>query len=1119
VKCPRCREENAPGTKFCGACGAGLAAPCASCGAQNPAGQKFCGECGSALGAVAPAPAKFGSAQSYTPRHLAEKILTSRSALEGERKQVTVLFADMKSSLELLVDRDPEEARMLLDPVLERMMDAVHRYEGTVNQVMGDGIMAIFGAPVSHEDHAVRACYAALRMQDTIARLSAEMRRTQGVPVQIRIGVNSGEVVVRSIGNDLHMDYTAVGQTTHLAARVEQLATPGSILITADCLRLAEGFFETRPLGPVAVKGLPAPVEVHEVVAAAPVRSRLQAAAARGLTPFVGRRLEMEGLHEALHRTAAGKGQVVAVVGEAGVGKSRLLHEFIHSPHTRGWLVVESSSISYGHATPYLPLIDFLKSYFKIAERDDTRAIREKVTGKVVLLDQALQEAIPPVLELLGALPEDHPFRTLEPLQRQQHTARAITHLMLVESRIQPLIVVFEDLHWNDTLTLGLLRAVVSSIREARVLLLVSYRPEHHDEWKEQPHYRQLLINPLGQESLEQLLQVLVGVDAQLASVNRFLIERTGGNPFFVEEIVRTLVETEVFVGVRGQYRLAKPFSSVQVPATVHAVLSSRIDRLGPEEKRLLQEAAVVGKDVPFALLQTIAGMPEQQLRTHLAGLQAAEYLYESRLFPDLEYTFKHALTHEVAYSGLLHERRREIHARIVDAIEALYADRLGDQVERLADHAFRGELWAKALPYLRKAGTKAVERPASREALALFEQALGVLKHLPENREMLEQAVDLRFDIRNALQPLGDLGRIIEYLREAEGLAKRLDDQSRLGWVASYLTEHYRMLGNPDDAAAAGERALAIAQRLDNFALRIVTNMPMGLLYHALGDYRRAIECFQWNVRHLEGGLERERFGLFGLPAVHSRAFLAWCHAELGNFPEGAEIGEEGIRLADAADHPFSRVYAYLGTGVLYLRKGELMRAIPAFERALALGETANIPVGFAYGASYLGYALALAGNVGEGLPLLQKTAEQAIAMKFVARHSLRLTYLGETYLLAGQVSEAAAAAREALALARKHKERGHEAYALRLQGELAEQREDQAQAGTHYRSALDLAQELGMRPLQAQCHFDLARMLASAGESRSASTHREAAAALSGAMEMRLWGRLAKDEQAPVK
>jgi class 3 adenylate cyclase/tetratricopeptide (TPR) repeat protein len=1095
-----------------------LAVACSACGAQNPVGQKFCGECGTPLGS-APGTAKFASAQTYTPRHLAEKILTSRGALKGERKQVTVLFADMKSSLELLVDRDPEEARMLLDPVLERMMEAVHRYEGTVNQVMGDGIMAIFGAPVAHEDHAVRACYAALKMQDTMAQLSAEMRRVRGVSIQIRIGLNSGEVVVRSIGNDLHMDYTAVGQTTHLAARVEQLATPGSILVTADCLRLAEGYVETKALGPVAVKGLQASVDVYEVIAAAPVRSRLQAAAARGLTPFVGRRIEMEELHQALRRSAAGKGQVLAVVGEAGVGKSRLLHEFIHSPHTRGWLVVESSSISYGHATPYLPLIDFLKSYFKVAERDDTRTVREKVTGKIVLLDQSLQDSIPPVLELLDALPEDHPFRLLEPLQRQQHTARAITHLMLIESRIQPVMMVFEDLHWNDTLTLGLLRAVISSIRESRVLLLVSYRPEHQDEWKDQPHYRRLLLNPLGQESLEQLLQVLLGDDPQLASLKKFLIERTGGNPFFVEEIVRTLVETDVFAGSRGRYRLAKPFSSVQVPATVHAVLSARIDRLGAEQKRLLQEAAVVGKDVPFALLQAIAGIPEQALRTRLAELRAAEYLYESRLFPDLEYTFKHALTHEVAYSGLLHERRREIHARIVEAVETLYADRLAEQTERLADHALRGELWAKALPYLRKAGAKAVERPANREAFALFEQALGVLKHLPESREMLEQAIDLRFDIRNALQPLGDLARIIEYLREAEELAKRLDDQSRLGWVASYLAEHYRMLGSTDAAAAAGERALAIARRRDDFPLQVVTNMPMGLLYHALGNYRRAIEFFQWNVAHLHGGLERERFGLFGLPAVHSRAFLAWCHAELGNFSEGAAVGEEGVRIADAANHPFSQVYAYLGTGVLYLRKGDLTRAISALERALAIGERASIPVGFAYGASYLGYALALTGNVAEGLSLLERTAEQAIEMKFVARHALRLAYLGETYLLAGRSADAAAAATQALALARTHKERGHEAYALRLHGELAEHEEKPAQAEAHYCAAVSIAEDLRMRPLQAQCHAGLARILHATGEERSAATHREAAASLFRTMEMRIWSRPMKGEQVPLK
>jgi class 3 adenylate cyclase len=401
-----------------------------------------------ASSALAETPAR--APLTYTPPYLAEKILTSRSALEGERKQVTVLFADLKGSMELLADRDPEEARQLLDPVLERLMAAVHRYEGTVNQVLGDGIMALFGAPVAHEDHAIRACYAALHMHEAIGRYAEELRRQQGLDVQIRVGLNAGEVVVRAIGNDLHMDYTAVGQTTHLAARMEQLARPGTALLTADTLRLVEGYVEVKPLGPVPVKGLLEPVEVYELLRAGPVRSRLQAAVARGLTRFVGRDTELEHLRQALARAGAGHGQVVAGVGEAGVGKSRLLYEFTQSHHIHGWLLLASHAVSYGKATAYLPVLDLLKGYFQIESHDDARRIREKVMGKLLTLDRALEPTLPAFLALLEVPVDDQQWQAFDPPQRRQRTLEALKRLLLRESQEQPLLLVCEDLHWID---------------------------------------------------------------------------------------------------------------------------------------------------------------------------------------------------------------------------------------------------------------------------------------------------------------------------------------------------------------------------------------------------------------------------------------------------------------------------------------------------------------------------------------------------------------------------------------------------------------------------------------------------------------------------------------------
>jgi len=736
------------------------------------------------------------SPQTYTPAHLAEKILTSKAALEGERKQVTVLFADLKGSMELLADRDPEEARQLLDPVLEHMMDAVHRYEGTVNQVMGDGIMALFGAPIAHEDHAVRACYAALGMQTAIRRYSEDLRRTQGLEVQIRIGLNSGVVVVRAIGNDLHMDYTAVGQTTHLAARMEQLALPGTIRLPVETWRLAEGFIEVKALGPVPVKGLAEPVAIFELVGATAVRRRLQATAARGLTRFVGRQTEVDVLHQALARAGVGHGQIVAMVGEPGVGKSRLVFEFVHSPDLREWCVLESASVSYGKATPYFPVIDVLKRYSHVEEHDDTRTIRAKVTGQVLTLDPALQDTVPALLSLLDALPEDSPFLTLDPPQRRPRTLDALKRVLLRERQEQPLLLVFEDLHWIDAETQALLNSLVESLPTSRLLLLANYRPAYQHGWGRKTSYTQLRLDPLPPASADAFLQALLGDDPRLKPLTDLLIARTEGNPFFLEESVRTLAETGVLVGEREAYGLGHALSGIQVPATVQAVLAARIDRLPAEEKRLLQTAAVLGTEVPWPLLHAIADVPEAGLQRHLTALQSAEFLYQTRLFPEHEYTFKHALTHEVAYSSLLLERRRVLHARIVEALEHLYADRLAEQVERLAHHALRGEVWDKTLAYCRQAGEKALGRSAYHTAVGYFEQALSAIPHLRETRATREQSIDLRLALRMALTPSGDFGRTLASLREAESLAVVLDDQRRLGQLSLIAVSPFLLYG-----------------------------------------------------------------------------------------------------------------------------------------------------------------------------------------------------------------------------------------------------------------------------------------------------------------------------------
>jgi tetratricopeptide (TPR) repeat protein len=652
---------------------------------------------------------------------------------------------------------------------------------------------------------------------------------------------------------------------------------------------------------------------------------------------------------------------------------------------------------------------------------------------------------------------------------------------------------VFEDLHWIDSESQALLDSLVEALPSARILLLLSYRPEYRHAWASKTYYTQLRIDPLGPASAEEFLEALLGSDASLRELKRLLISRTEGNPFFLEESVRALVETRGLAGERPAYRLARPLEAIQVPATVQAVLASRIDRLPPEEKGLLQTAAVIGNDVPFAVVSAIASQPEPDLRRKLGHLQAAEFLYENSLFPEPVYTFKHALTHEVAYQSLLHERRRALHADIVRAIEQLYHDRLTEWVERLAHHAIRGEMWEKAVGYSRQAGAKAFLRSAYREAATCLDQALGALRHVPETRETLEQAIDLRFELRNSLLPLGEHARYAAHLQEAERLASRLGDQPRLGWLAAYMTAYLYLMGDQDRALEWGARALTIAEGLGDRGLQVPTNTWVGQVHYYRGDYRRAAAFFERNVTELGGPLAYERFGLPQLPSVHSRTCLVWCLAELGEFAEGIRRGEEGLRIAQTVEHPLTLAIACSGLGTLYLRQGRLADATSMLERALELSRAWDVPLWFPRIASALGVTYALAGRAGDGLPLMEQAVEQATRMRLMGGHAMLLTYLGEGYLQAGRPEEALATGRRALALAQDHKEAGHAAWALRLLEEIALRRDppDADAAEEHGRRGLTLADALEMSPLIARIQLGLGRARARAGKPAAAREH----------------------------
>ena len=1115
MRCTACGSDNPAQARFCHACGAPFALWCVGCGTQLSPTAKFCSECGRAVASgafVVPSPTRrFGSPSDYTPKYLADQILTSRTALEGERKQVTVLFADLQGSMQLMAERDPEEARRILDPILELMMEAVHWYEGTVNQVMGDGIMALFGAPLAQEDHALRGCYAALRMQEAVRRDARER-----VAVNVRIGLNSGEVVVRTIGSDLRMDYSAIGQTTHIAGRMEQLAAPGTTLMAQATAALVEGYVRVRSLGRREIKGLVNPLELFELLGAEGVRSRLKARGER-LTKFVGRAEELDRLAATLEPVRGGHGQVVAVVSEAGVGKSRLYAEFLRSPHTRDCLLLETGCVSYRKAS-YLPVVELLRAYFQVAENDAPFKIREKVVGKLASRDAPLDAFVPPCLWMLDVPVDDARWDRLDPEQRRRRAMEAVQRLLLHESRVQPVIIVFEDLHWIDAESQAFLDSLVVSLPAARLLLLVNYRPEYQHDWAGRSYYRLLRIDGLSRETADELTEALLGPDPSLAPLKRLLVARTEGNPFFIEEIVRTLREMNALEGPRGAHRLAGAVGELRVPATVQAVLAARIDRLPDELKRLLQHAAVIGLDVPFTVLREVSDLDSAQLRGALARLQSDEFLYETRLFPDLEYTFRHALTHDVAYGSVVTDRRRTLHARIAEAIERLQAGRLAEVVESLAHHWSRAEVWSKAVGYLRQAGERAVGMSATREAAEWFTQALDALDRMPMDFDTLRLAVDIRLDLRAALYAVGEFEPMVARLREADELAGKLDDPRRIAWISIYMGEHWRQTGEFARAIASIERALGVGETVGDPAVRLAAHQYLGLACYAVGDYRRAATLMR-TVAQLpldDPGAAQFRPTQAGSPAGFRAVSLGWlarCLADLGDFDEGRAHGHEAVRIGERIDHPYSLASACWGLGYLHVAEGDFGAAELVLQRALKTARDASVMRLLPQVMRELGLAYARLGRPGEGIPVLEDALRIVEAIGLVVGYSSTLSHLGEAYVIAGRVNEAAAVVDRAYAIAHEHGQQADKAAALRLLGAIAFRRGDRSDARRHYGASIALAESLGMRPFAARGRLDLGTVLRLDGEPAARPTLEEARAAF-GELGMSFWRDAAQAE-----
>jgi predicted ATPase/class 3 adenylate cyclase len=1027
---------------------------------------------------------QWSSPESYTPRHLAERILMSRAALEGERKQLTVLFADLKGSMELVADRDPEEARRILDPVLELLMDAVHRYDGTVNQVMGDGIMALFGAPIAHEDHAVRACHAALRMQTTVREHAAAIAREhRGATVQIRIGVNSGEVVVRAIGSDLRMDYTAVGQTTHLGARMEQLANPGTILITGETARLAEGHIQATPIGPVVVRGLPAPVEVYQLIEVTATPPRLHAAATRGMSRFVGRAAEIAQLQRSLSRAASGHGQVVAVVGEPGVGKSRLIHEFIHSATLDGWKVLEGHAVSYGRTTSYLPIVHLLKGRFAISERDGPREIREKVTAHITALEPALEAILPALFALLDAPDDDPRWQQLDPAERRHRTLEALEALVVRESQDQPLVLLFEDLHWIDRETQAFLDRVLRRLPETRILLLVSYRPEYAHDWGERSDYTQLRVDLFSPESVSALLGELLGSDRSLDPLKQVLTEKTGGNPLFLEESARTLVETGAVTGERRGYRLVRPVESIQVPATVQAILAARIDRLAPEDKHVLQAASVVGTTVPYPLLEAASDETAETLRYRLSRLQAAEFLYESGVSLDQAYAFKHTLTHDVAYASLLHERRRTLHARIVDALESLGAERSAAQLDRLVHHSLRAEQWEKAFAYCREAAARAFARSAHAEALNRVTQALEALERLgpvPERRTWELELVTQRAAALRALHGYG-ASAVAEVYDKARELYREAGDTPERFSMEWQQMQFFLVRADLDAAAALAASLVEYAERRQDRVLLVDAQLAMGMAQFHRGEFIVAHGHLARAVALSRPEDDRPQLVTHGQdPSVFALSYLAYTLWFMGRPDEAIARAQAAVEIAQRKAHAFSYVSALTFLARISQCRRDLAKAKLVAGEVIAASRTYGFAYYEAQGLIHLGWARVMAdgdeagcAQMFEGYAALEKTGTV-----FGLRGAL--VQIAEACLRVGRVGEARSALEKAQREVSGRTTQYWDAEVARLKAEVAESPDVARQ---WYQTALETARRQGSRSLELRAALGHARLLRARG------------------------------------
>jgi transcriptional regulator with AAA-type ATPase domain/tetratricopeptide (TPR) repeat protein len=998
------------------------------------------------------------------------------------------------AALAISLDAATDVAAFELASTQQELIWKLRSFGARVEELTPVGMVALFGLEPM-EDATSRAAHAALTMRRTLEREHGE----PATVVRARFAIHASRCLIAHGIDMIGMDAADRRETRALLAQLLEAAEPNSIVADYAAAEFLRRQFEMESAG--------APGRMYRVIG--PGRTGF-GSAGRELSRFVGRDQDLNPLENLLARAEAGRGQVVGIMGEPGIGKSRLLHEFRRRLSGSRVTYVEGRCLSYGNTIPYLPIIDILRSMLGIVEADGPESIVEKLRSTLQALTMEPKEWAPYLLHLLGRREVAESVTSLSPEAVKVRTVEALHQMIFRSSRLRPIVLAIEDLQWIDQASEHALSSVAETVATTRILLLVTYRPSHQPAWLGRAYASQLALQRLSDADSLAVVQSIVPRDSLAPEVEQTIVSHAEGIPFFLEELTRAVVEHPDLM------------SGVSIPETVQDVLMGRLDRLPADERELLQTASVLGKDVSVAILGAMTGVEEPLLRRQLERLQGEEFLYDKNLLGATpEFTFKHALTHEVAYRSVLEARRRALHARVIGAIETLYPDRLSEHLNRLAHHAVHGGVWERAVPYLRRAGERALMSSANREAAEFFRQALNALEQLPQTPAILERAIDVRLNLRDALWVLAELSELQRHLRSAEALAVSLGDRRREGWVACYSCQYSWAVVALDAALEAGERALAISQSLPDPALREETSFHLGLVHLARGDVRRAADMFATSLNTLDnvvqshrGEFPSARFAANGPILV--RGWMARVLAELGNFAEAEAWGQEAIQLAESGKSPFALIAALAGLGASYVRRGQPRDAIPPLQSALELCRGYNFNNWLATVAGYLGSAHASLGEVVRGITLLETAVDVGARAGIMSSYSLWLTHLGEACLLAGRVQEALAHARRALALASEHKERGYEAWALRLIAEIAASADppDHGQAETRYQDALTLAGELGMRPLVAHCHLGLGKLYRRTGQREQAQEHLTTATTMYREMGMTHWLERAETE-----